>query len=92
MNQEHQTRAYAALGLAGQMGCLITILVLGALFAGIWIDRTFNTHKIAILVCVAASVPVTLFLSITLTQRLIKRIIPPDKPVTRVIPPGEQDN
>ena len=72
-------RTYAALGVAGQMGCLMLFLALGALVAGLVLDNAFGTRRIFTLICVIVSVPVNLGFTLFLTQRLIKRIIPPGK-------------
>jgi len=73
---------YAALGLAGQAGCLTVVMAVGALLVGLWLDQVFGTKKILALVCVVASVPINLILTLRVTQTLIRRIIPPDKPGT----------
>ena len=70
-------RTYAALGVAGQMGCLMLVLALGALGAGLVLDNVFSTRRIFTLLCVVISVPINLGFTLFLTQRLIKRIIPP---------------
>jgi hypothetical protein len=90
MNQENRT--YAALGLAGQMGCVIIIFVIAALFAGIWIDQTFHTRKIAILVCLSVSLPVNLVLVLMLTRRMIARIIPPEPTKMSKAPTGDNSS
>jgi hypothetical protein len=72
------TRLYASVGLALQMGCLMAVLALVALGAGMFIDRTFlNGGRLATFVCIVGSIPFNLFLALRLTQLLIKRIIPP---------------
>ncbi len=71
---------YAAMGIAGQAGCLTVLLAVGALVVGVWLDRQLGTGHILVLVCVAVSVPINLVITLRLTQRLIARVIPPDKP------------
>jgi hypothetical protein len=82
MDQNNPNRMYAALGLAGQAGCLAVGLAIGALVLGVWLDQTFGTRRTWALICVLVSVPVNLFITLYVTQRLIARIIPPDKPRT----------
>jgi hypothetical protein len=67
---------YAALGIAGQMGCLMFAMVIGALLVGVWVDRTFNTNRLAILICVIGSIPITLTTAMLLTQRIVQRMFP----------------
>ncbi len=80
MNQNSTTRLYAAMGIAGQAGCLTVVLAVGALLVGVWLDQVFGTRHILVLVCVAVSVPINLVVTLRLTQRMIARVIPPDKP------------
>ncbi len=80
MEPNNPNRMYAALGIAAQAGCLTVILAVAALLLGLWLDQTLGTRRIFALICVVGSVPIVLFVSLRITQRLIARIIPPDKP------------
>jgi hypothetical protein len=80
MDPKNLNRIYAAMGLALQVGCLAVVLAVGSLLVGIWLDRTLGTGKIMTLICVAVSVPINLFAVLRITQLLVARIIPPDKP------------
>jgi len=82
MDQNNPNRTYAALGLAGQAGCFAVALAVGALLIGVGLDRIFGNRHTWALICVLASVPINLFITLYVTQRLIARIIPPDKPRT----------
>jgi hypothetical protein len=77
--RNNPTRTFAALNVAGQMGCLMLFMALGALGLGLVLDNTFGTRRIFTLICVIISVPINLGFTLFLTQRLIRRIIPPDK-------------
>ncbi|MCC7447186.1 MAG: AtpZ/AtpI family protein [Anaerolineae bacterium] len=78
---------YAALGLALQAGCLTVLFIIGALVVGLWIDQQFGTRRIAPLVCVVVSAPISLLIVLWLTQRLVARIIPlSGKPTAGVTP------
>lgn len=93
MNQgTPNTRIYAAMGVAGQMGCLMLILVFGALLVGTGIDQVFHTRRIAILVCVLGSLPLNLGAALLITQRQVKRIFPPSSAPTSgtsTVPSGD---
>ena len=82
MNRDNSNKTYAALGLAGQAGCLAVVLAVGALLVGLWLDQTFGTRRTFALICVVVSVPVNLFITLRITQMLIARVIPPDVRVT----------
>ncbi len=87
MDQNNPNRMYAALGIAGQAGCLTVGFVIVALLVGLWLDQTFGTKRILALVCVVISAPVSLMLSLWVTQRLISRIFVPP---STAAPPAQQ--
>jgi hypothetical protein len=72
-------RLNASIGLALSMGCLMFVLVIGALFLGLYIDQTFfpGNRRLVTLFCVIGSVPITLAVALGLTRLLLSRIIPP---------------
>jgi len=70
---------YAALGLAGEVGCFSLIVSVGALLVGLWLDQVLGTKKILVLACVVISVPINLLLTLRVAQMLVRRIMPPDK-------------
>ncbi len=80
---------YAALGLALQAGCLTVVIIVGALLVGLWIDQQFGTRRIAPLICVVVSAPISLFIVLRLTQRLVARIIPPSARPTAGFTPSK---
>lgn len=47
-------------GVAGQVGCLTLIIILVAVFGGLWLDANFNTRPLFTLVLLIASIPVSL--------------------------------
>ena len=69
---------YSAFGIAGQAGCLVTLLVVASLFVGIGVDAVLKTKPVFTLLLVIGSAPVSLWLTLQITQRLITRMIPPD--------------
>lgn len=46
--------------VVGQVGCLTTVLVLAALFGGLWLDGRFDTKPMFTVSLTIISVPVTL--------------------------------
>jgi hypothetical protein len=65
--------------VAGQVGCLTLLVIIAALFAGLWLDKTFNSKPLFTLVLMIASVPVTLVLMFKIVSAATKRI-KPDQP------------
>jgi F0F1-type ATP synthase assembly protein I len=54
-----------------QSGCLVVVMVLGSLAAGLFLDRMFNSRPLLTLLLVLGSVPVTLFLLFRIAMRVI---------------------
>ena len=46
--------------VAGQVGCLTLVIVLAALFGGLWLDARLDTRPTFTVVLLLASIPVTL--------------------------------
>jgi len=47
--------------VAGQVGCLTLVIVLAALFGGLWLDSRFQTRPMFTVGLMIGSIPVTLF-------------------------------
>jgi F0F1-type ATP synthase assembly protein I len=75
--------------VAGQVGCLTLIVIIGALFVGLWLDKIFNSKPIFTLVLMIASVPVTLVLMFKVVTAATKRM-KPDQPKKEVDIPEEE--
>jgi hypothetical protein len=77
----------SAMGLAGQLGCVIPVIILLAVLGGVWLDRTFHTEHIFTLFLLLASLPLSIYLTFQMAMRAVKSINeslkPPssDKPV-----------
>ncbi len=82
MDQKNLTRMYSAMGLALQVGCLAVVIAVGALLVGLWLDQATGAKRTWALICVVVSVPINLFVVLRVTQLLVARIIPPDRPKT----------
>ncbi len=47
--------------VVGQVGCLTPLILLGALFAGLWLDRQFETKPLFTIIFIVGSAPVSIF-------------------------------
>ena len=47
--------------VVGQVGCLTPLILLGALFAGLWLDRQFGTKPLFTILFIVGSAPVSVF-------------------------------
>lgn len=47
-------------GVAGQVGCLTLVVVLAAVFGGLWVDARYQTRPMFTLIFILASIPISL--------------------------------
>ena len=47
--------------VVGQVGCLTPVIILGALFAGLWLDRQFETKPLFTILFIVGSAPISVF-------------------------------
>ncbi|MBN2386162.1 MAG: AtpZ/AtpI family protein [Anaerolineales bacterium] len=83
----------AAAGLAGQIGCVVPVIILASVLAGLWLDELFATGKLITLIFVLGSLPVSIYLTFRLAMRAVKEInqsIPPPAS-TSLTPPKEDE-
>ncbi len=48
-------------GVVGQVGCITPLIILGALFLGLWLDRQFETKPLFTILFIVGSAPVSIF-------------------------------
>jgi F0F1-type ATP synthase assembly protein I len=72
--QVQRSANLAAAGLAGQIGCVVPVIILGSVLLGIFLDKTFGTGKVITLIMVLASLPVSIYLTFRLAMRAVKEI------------------
>jgi hypothetical protein len=61
-------------GIIGQIGCVTVLIIVGALGAGIFIDRFLETDKLFTFLFVVGSVPFTLYATVRLSLSAVARI------------------
>lgn len=64
----------ALAAVAGQVGCLTLVIVLAAVFGGLWLDSRFDTRPIFTLILVFVSMPITLILMFFIVRGATKKI------------------
>lgn len=76
--KDHQRRLlrYTLIGIIGQVGCLTILIILGAVFAGLWLDRYFQTNRLITFVLVIASIPVSLLVMFFVVRTGLARLKP----------------
>ncbi len=62
--------------VASQVGCLTLVIIIGALIAGLWLDRSFATKPLFTILLMLASMPLTLYVMLRVVQGATSRIKP----------------
>jgi hypothetical protein len=65
-----------ALTVGGEVGCLTLIIVILAVFGGIWLDRILGTKPLFTISLVLISAPLSLVLTYWIAKRAVKDINP----------------
>jgi len=60
--------------MIGQVGCLTLVIILAAVFGGLWLDKTFGTKPIFTLVLLFAGIPVSVFVMLMVARRTLARL------------------
>jgi MFS-type transporter involved in bile tolerance (Atg22 family) len=60
--------------VVGQVGCLTLIIVLAALFGGLWLDRVFGTKPVMTLILMIASIPITIVFMFWIVRKATARL------------------
>jgi F0F1-type ATP synthase assembly protein I len=63
-------------GLAGLVGLVVVGIVIVSLAGGLWLDRTFGTKPLFIILLVVAAGPISLYAVYRITTAAISRIKP----------------
>ena len=62
--------------VAAQVGCLTIVIIFVALFAGLWLDRTYSTKPLFTMLFMISSMPVSLFLMFKVAKGATDRMRP----------------
>ena len=54
-------RNLALAGMVSQIGCVTVTIVVGALLAGLWLDKMLETRPVMTIVCLLFSIPVSMY-------------------------------
>lgn len=70
----------ALAAVTGQVGCLTTLIVVAALFGGLWVDSRFQTRPMFTILFLLVSVPFTLVMMFWVVRKATASIKPVAKP------------
>jgi F0F1-type ATP synthase assembly protein I len=60
--------------MVGQIGCLTLVIILASLFAGLWLDHTFDTKPLFTLILMLAGIPLSVVMMLTLARKSIAKL------------------
>lgn len=60
--------------VVGQVGCLTPLILLGALFVGLWLDRQFDTKPLFTILFIVGSAPVSVFVLYRIVRSATKKL------------------
>lgn len=60
--------------MVGQIGCLTLVVILASLFAGLWLDRFFDTKPVFTLILMLAGIPISVVLMLVLARKSIAKL------------------
>jgi F0F1-type ATP synthase assembly protein I len=61
-------------GVAAQVGCLTLVIVLGAVFTGLWLDRIFETRPWFTIGLVVVSIPISVIMMVVVARLAVSKI------------------
>ncbi|GAP15274.1 putative F0F1-ATPase subunit [Longilinea arvoryzae] len=61
-------------GLVGQVGCLTLVIILGAVFGGLWLDAHFNSKPAFTIGLLIVSIPVSVVVMLLVVRSAISKI------------------
>jgi uncharacterized membrane protein (DUF485 family) len=84
-NQSNDKRQYAVnltlAGIAGMAGVITLVIILVAMFAGIWLDKKLDSNHGFTIGFILASVPLTLVIMLSYVKAATSRIKPEQKQI-----------
>jgi len=72
---DYSHTTYTRVALVGtEVGCITLLIVLGAVFGGLWLDRVLGTKPVITVILTLASAPLSLVLTYWIAMRAVKGI------------------
>lgn len=75
-NQRQKRINLALAAVVGQVGCITLLIVVGAVFLGLWLDSLWGTKPWALVVSVVLSIPASLASMFAIVRAVLKKIKP----------------
>ena len=62
------------MAVVAQVGCFTPVIILGALFAGLWLDRTIASRPLFTILFIIGSMPVSIVVLFMIVRSAMKRL------------------
>jgi F0F1-type ATP synthase assembly protein I len=60
--------------VVAQVGCLTPVIILGGLFLGLWLDRTFDSSPLFTIIFIVVAMPVSIIALLAIVRSATKRL------------------
>ena len=60
--------------VVAQVGCFTPVIILGALFVGLWLDRTFHSSPLFTILFIVGSMPISIVALFVIVRSATKRL------------------
>lgn len=64
------------IAVVAQVGCFTPVIILGALFVGLWLDRTFDSQPLFTILFIVGSMPISILALFIIVRSAMKRLKP----------------
>jgi hypothetical protein len=78
-NRIQRTYNLTLAAVAGQVGCLTLLIIIVALFGGLWLDSRLDTRPLATIILMVVSVPITVVTMIWVVKKATGKMILPSQ-------------
>jgi F0F1-type ATP synthase assembly protein I len=75
-NQNNNAFNMTLATVVGQVGCLTPIILIGALFVGLWLDNLLDTRPLFTIIFIVVSAPVAVVALILIVRKATSRLKP----------------
>jgi len=73
-DQKQYTFKYALTVVAGLVGFVTILIIVGSLLAGLWLDKQFDTSPLFLVLFLCASAPVTIIIMLWIVRSVTSRL------------------
>jgi F0F1-type ATP synthase assembly protein I len=82
-DRQQVVRNLALAGMVSQIGCVTVVIVIGALLAGLWVDKMVDTRPLFTILFLLGSIPVSLYLLVRIAFSTAAQLAPPPDQETK---------